>query len=133
MLNDEMSVEELVEKRLKENFEELGRRNYDDPNRSKIASEAKTLSEIKVALDSNELTRLNNNAKNDIEEQKLFIEQKKLENERKKIGADIGKVIVYTVGSFGLGIGGYLMDTIFQKSPFLQRLAEKTHDLIVRK
>lgn len=133
MFSTENDVRDLSEARLKEAYEELGKLNYSDDQRRKVLDEVKILADIDSQMAQNEEQRLNNNAKNSIEEEKLVIEKMKLENDRARMKFDIGKVFVYTLGGIGMQFSSYLLDTWFQKIPACQRFSEKLHDMIVRK
>ncbi len=91
---------ELYEKREHELLEELGKLQPNDPNRKPIVQELNTIASIKATYNQNELTRLNNNARNDIEEQKLIIEQEKIRNDKRRTIA----MWVQAIFSGGLGL-----------------------------
>ena len=130
----EMSnVRDLIEEREREALEELGRLKTDDPNRGKVLAEVKTIAEIRNSYDQTELTRLNNNAKNSIEEEKLVVEQQKVKNDTKRIRAELGKAAMFIAGGFIGNFGSYLLDTCFQKFTPLQRFADKLHEFSMRK
>lgn len=133
MPENEMSTLDLLEQREREGYEELGRLKYDDPLRGKVLNEVKTYSDIRIAFESQEQTRLNNNAKNDIEEQKLVIESEKIRNEKKRIGADVGKAVLYFVGGFSSMVGSYMLGEWFQKDSSMHRFGERLYDMITRK
>lgn len=133
MSEEEMSTMELLEKREHEVYEELGKRNYGDPERGKLLSEAKMYSEIRNATDQTEQTRLNNNAKNDLEERKLDIESEKVKNEQRRTRADLVKAGIFLLGGVSSTFLSYTMEEWFQKFQPLQRFGDKLHDLITRK
>lgn len=130
----EMSnVRDLIEEREREALEELGRLKSDDPNRGKVLAEVKTIAEIRNSYDQTELTRLNNNAKNSIEEEKLIVEQEKVKTDRKRVKAELGKAAMFIIGGFVGNFGSYLLDTCFQKFTPLQRFADRLHEFSMRK
>ena len=106
----EKSNREMYEEREKEILEELGRMSVTDPNRKPLLIELDTISKILVNYDQLEQNRLNNNAKNDIEEQKLIIEEKKLKNEDKKIWSGLGMAVMSFVGGITCVRWSYKMD-----------------------
>lgn len=75
---------ELYEEREHEILEELGKMTPTDPNRKPLIQELNTIAGIRVNYDQTEQTRLNNNARNDIDEQKLIVELEKVKNDKRK-------------------------------------------------
>lgn len=132
-MSEEMSTMELLEQREHEVYEELGRLNFGDPERGKLLNEAKMYSDIRNAADQTEMTRLNNNAKNDIEERKLDIEAEKAKNDRRRMRTELAKAGIFMLGGLSSSFLSYGMDEWFQKYQPLQRFSEKLHDFIVRK
>lgn len=127
------TIDELRETRIHEAYEELGRMKYDDPNRGKVMSEIKALEEIKLNEANAESTRLNNNAKCDIEEQKLEVERERTRIEKKKIRSTWGQIGAYFVAGFGSLGASYLLDPWFQKNPQMTKFSERLRDLILKK
>ncbi len=127
------TIDELRETRIHEAYEELGRLKYDDPNRGKVMSEIKVLEEIKLNEANAESTRLNNNAKCDIEEQKLVVERERTQIEKKKIRSTWGQIAAYFIAGFGSLGAGYLLDPWFQKNPQMTKFSERCRDLILKK
>ena len=128
-----MSTHELLEKREKETYLELGKLTPTDPNYGKVLSEAKTYSEIRTAYDSSEQKRLDAYAKNEIEEHKLQVEEAKVKNDKRRTWVDFAKAGLFLVGGFFSGFSGYMLDTWFQKDKTMGRLQDKLHDQILRK
>lgn len=81
---------ELYEERERELLERLGRMSADDPNRKSVVQELNTLSSIQVNYQQTELTRLNNNAKNDIDEERLRVEAEKVKNDKTRNWTTVG-------------------------------------------
>lgn len=126
-----MSTEELLEKREKEVYLELGKIGFDDEKRKQLMNEAKTFAEIRNANDQAENTRLNNNARNDIEEQKLVTEQERLKTEKAKIAVDVGKIVAGVLGGIGMTVMSYNMDTLYTKDNRVQKFAERIHEWLI--
>lgn len=101
---------DLYEKREHEVLEQLGRTEHDDPNRKNLVNELTALSSIRVSYEQTEQTRLNNNARNDIDEEKLRIEQGKLENEKERNKVLIGQSLLSLLVGVGLTMKSYHMD-----------------------
>ena len=100
MPTDTMDNRELLELTKKNALLQLDRMEYNDPNRGKVVNELETVSKILNADDQTEQTRLNNNARNDIDEAKLIVEQQKVENEKRRMtidGVKIGLGVVVTL------------------------------------
>ena len=102
MPTDTMDNMELLEQAEKNALIQLDRMEYNDPNRGKVVNEIETISKIRNAYDQTEQTRLNNNARNDIDEAKLVIETKKVENEKHRLVVDGIKI----GAGVAVGIGG---------------------------
>ena len=90
---------ELYEDREYEILEELGRMEMNDPKRKDLVNELTAISSIRVSYEQNEQNRLNNNAKNDIEEAKLVLEAEKVRSDKEKNWM----FLVQAVASFSLG------------------------------
>lgn len=126
----DMSTQDLLEKREREVYLELGRAGFDSEKRKQLMNEAKTFAEIRNANDQAENARFNNNARNDIEEQKLFVEQQRLKNDRQRISVDVAKIIVGVLSGIGMTVMSYNMDTLYTKDNRVQRFAEKVHEML---
>ena len=128
-----MSTNELMEKREKEVYVELGKLNHDDPNRKKLLDEAETYFRIRNGYDSAEQKRLDAYAKNEIEERKIQVEEAKVQNDKRRTWVDFAKAGLFLIGGFCSGVSGYMLDTWFQKDTRMQRFSEKVHDALLRK
>ena len=102
---------ELYEKREHEILEQLGKMEMSDPNRKNLVQELNTLSSIRNNYDQTELTRLNNNARNDIEEAKLAIEEEKVKNDKERTKAMWFQAALSFLGGAALTMKSYHMDT----------------------
>lgn len=101
---------DLYEKREHEVLERLGKTEHDDPNRKNLVNELTALSSIRVSYEQTEQTRLNNNARNDIDEEKLRIEQGKLENEKERNKTIMLQSLLSLLVGVGLTMKSYHMD-----------------------
>lgn len=131
-MDEVMNTNDLREKQIHDAYVELGRLKYDDPNRGKVLSEIKSLEEIKRDEENAETTRLNNNARNDIEEQKLDVERERCSIEKRKIRSAWGQIAAYFIAGFGSLGAGYLLDPWFQKNPSFVKFSEKLRDKILK-
>lgn len=131
-MDEVMNTNDLREKQIHDAYVELGRLKYDDPNRGKVLSEIKSLEEIKRDEENAETTRLNNNARNDIEEQKLDVERERCSIEKRKIRSTWGQIAAYFVAGFGSLGASYLLDPWFQKNPNFVKFSEKLRDKILK-
>lgn len=93
---------ELYKEREREDLEKLGRMTIEDPNRKGVVAELTSLSSILNSYEQTDQTRLNNNARNDIEEQKLVIENEKVKNDKKRTTA------MWVQTFLSVGVGSYL-------------------------
>ena len=94
---------ELYEEREHEILDALGRMEISDPNRKNLIQELNTISTIRNNYDQTELTRLNNNARNDIEEAKLAVEEKKVKNDKERT------IVTAIQSGISVGLGTYLI------------------------
>lgn len=95
----------LLERRLHECLEALGKMKLDDNNYQKILNQVKIYSEILNADDNTEVNRLNNNAKNETEDRRVTIEAKKTKNETARIWLDLASIFI----DFGSAIASPFM------------------------
>ena len=94
MFETQEDVMELNEARLVQLYKELDRYEPTDPNYKKIVENIEDLSRVLETYKQIELKRLDNNAKNDIEEQKLVIDMQKVQNDKaRNIGEWMGRVL----------------------------------------
>lgn len=93
-----LDVKSLYERREKEILLELGKMKPEDANYQKLLNQAKVYAEIRNADETTDLTRFNNNAKNELEEARISIDVKKTKNESARIWVDLGRIAaaVYT-------------------------------------
>lgn len=125
--------ESTLETRIREAVEELGKMNYDDPNRGKLINEIKTLKELQLSEQEADDARLNNAARNDIDERRLEIEEQKVQNDKRKNGTDIAKLVVYSLLGVGMSFSSYMMDNWFHRDSSMYRFGEKLHDFLMKK
>jgi hypothetical protein len=131
-MDEVMNTNDLREKQIHDAYVELGRLKYDDTNRGKVLSEIKSLEEIKRDEENAETTRLNNNARNDIEEQKIDVERERCRIEKRKIRSTWGQIGAYFIAGFGSLGASYLLDPWFQKNPNFVKFSEKLRDKILK-
>lgn len=133
MITDEMDVVEMLEHMEKKGYKVLDEMKEDDPNRTKKLNEVETYAKLRLEHESNENARLNNNARNDIDEQKVEIEAQKARNDAKRIWVDVIKGGMYVGFGFLGGVGSYLLDPWFSQYKPFQRLADQIRDLAMKK
>ena len=102
----------LTEERMKELLEQLGKMPIGDPARVKIVEELNDYSRIVDDYEGRDLKRLDNNAKNDIEEARLKIDAQKIVLEKSRIRTERFKVFAYILSGIGTGMLSYNMDKI---------------------
>ena len=112
----EKSNLDLYREREREILEQLGRMKEDDPARKPLVEELSKVSSIIVAYEQTDQTRLNNNAQNDINEQRLIIDEKKIVQEDKRIRLGLFQGGLYTLVGAGLAYWSYHMDE--ENSPY---------------
>lgn len=116
---------ELYAERENEILLELGKTKPDDPKYATLMKHAEAYSKIRSTYEENENTRLNNNARNDIEEARLVIENEKLINERQRIAMTKWQTALYFVGTFAAGFLSYNMDLTQNAYKWLDRQKDR--------
>lgn len=109
---DDKDIVGLTEERMKELLEQLGKMPIGDPAREKIVEELNDYSRIVDDYEGRDLKRLDNNAKNDIEEARLEIDAQKIILEKSRIRTERFKVFAYILSGIGTGMLSYNMDKI---------------------
>lgn len=128
----ETDTRDLLKKRINEGLEEL--ENLDDAaERRKKIDEIKTLSDVDIAYEKSENDRHNNNWKNELDEQRLLIDEKKLKTDRARVGVDVGKTIFFGLLGISSSIGSYFLGSFLQKDGKLDKFGEKLNDFMMRK
>ena len=124
-VRDNLDLYEEEERKL---LEELSRMSIDDPKRPKVMESLEDISRIRVAYKEQEETRLNNNARVSIDEERLNIEKEKLKND--KTWGWIGLGVSFagmTAGGVWQCVSYYLDEKRYAYKP-LKTLGEKTLD-----
>lgn len=127
----ETDTRDLLKKRVNEGLEKLADIE-DSTERKKKVDEIKILADIDVAYEKNEQERHNDNWKNELDEQKLLLDQKKLKNEKARLGVDIGKTVFFGVLGVSSSIGSYFLGSFLQKDNKLDRFGEKLNDFMMK-
>lgn len=123
---------ELLKERMNEGLEKLADIE-DSTERKKKVDEIKVLADIDVAYEKAEQDKYNNNWKNELSEEQLKLDQKKLKTEKARLGVDVGKTIFFGIVGIGSSIGSYFLGTFLQKDNKLDRFGERLNDFIMRK
>lgn len=110
MPTDEKDIVELVEDRMRELLDNLGKSPIDNPKREAVVRELESYSKIVDQYEARDQRRMDNNAKNDIEEQRIVIDQMKVLNDKARNRSEMIKWIFYILGSGGFGFWAYNMD-----------------------
>lgn len=126
------NVEEL-DKLIHDAHEELKKLSFDDQNRTKVLTEIKTLTELRSTIEENENKRLNNNAQNDIREQRLRIDDEKNQVELKRVKTERWKIVLYFLAGLGAPLGGYFLDPWLNSNKQLDRFGERLREMIAPK
>jgi len=128
----ENDTRELLKERMNEGLEKLADIE-DSTERKKKVDEIKVLADIDVAYEKAEQDKYNNNWKNELSEEQLKLDQKKLKTEKARLGVDVGKTIFFGIVGIGSSIGSYFLGTFLQKDNKLDRFGERLNDFIMRK
>lgn len=107
-----MDTIEKIEARNSEFLDEIGKMKPTDPNCSTIVDNVGKLATAEVNLLREENARLNNNAVNDINREKLEIERDKLTVEKWRIGADVVHDVIDTGKCVGFAWIAYNGDKV---------------------
>lgn len=124
MPTDEKDIVELVEDRMRELLDNLGNRQIDDAKREAVVRELESYSKIVDQYEARDQRRMDNNAKNDIEEQRIVIDQMKVLNDKAKNRSEMFKWIFYILGSGGFGFWAYNMDKMHLGNKRMLRLVD---------
>ena len=117
---------ELLEERQRELLELLGRMEIDDSKRSKVQEELNLISKIIVETRAQEETRLNNNARISIDEERLRIDQEKLENDKQWKWVTVGTSVGGAVLGAGMQWMSYHMEETGYAYKSLKAFGERT-------
>lgn len=128
----ENDTRELLKERMNEGLKKL-EDIEDSTERKKKVDEIKVLADIDVAYEKAEQDKYNNNWKNELSEEQLKLDQKKLKAEKARLGVDVGKTIFFGIVGIGSSIGSYFLGTFLQKDNKLDRFGERLNDFIMRK
>ena len=96
---DNLELYEEIEHNIQERF---NRMTPEDPNRKTLREDLVAISEIRNQYAQTEQNRLNNNAQNDINEERLKVDQRKVEVEREK------NLMMAGLSLLNTGFGAYL-------------------------
>ena len=110
MPTDEKDIVELAEGSMRDLYEGLNKMQVGDPKRESIMKEIESHSKIVDSYESRDLRRMDNNAKNDIEEQRVIVDQMKVQNSKAELWVRLIEKAMYFVGAFGVGYYGYHAD-----------------------
>ena len=94
-------LETMNEERRCELYESIGRTDPGDPNYKYQSDNLKTLSDIDNSARKIENERLNNNARNDLDRQRIEVEMYKAETERMKVKAGVFADLMDTAKAAG--------------------------------
>lgn len=97
-----MDVIEMIDERIGEGLEELGKLKPGDPQYKYVTDNIKTLGDVKTNSLREDNTRLNNNEVNDINRMRVEVENKKADIEMARVKVEGWKV--------GAGVLGDLID-----------------------
>lgn len=122
---------DLLKKNVNKGLEELAEIE-DSAERKKKVDEIKILADVDLAYEKAEQEKYSSNWNNELKEEQLKLDQKKLKNEKVRIGVDIGKTVFYGVLGIVSGVGSYMLGSFLQKDNKLDRFGEKLTDYIQR-
>lgn len=133
MPTEEKDTMELLDECERSVYEELLKLDVTDPNYEKVQKSAKTFADIKVNYAETEQNRLNSYAKNEQDDRRLVIEEKKVQVDKSRVRMDGVKAGLYFFGGIATGLGGFFLEPIFQKSKTLEKFSEKLIELNSRR
>lgn len=107
-------------KRIDEITEEIGKLPFDDPKRKELVEEHTALARTAMEAEKRDLDRINSYRQNDINEDRLRIDQEKIKadkaNSRRELIGRIGSAAISIMGSIGLAVvsfkGEWLSDCL---------------------
>ena len=128
----ETDTRDLLKQRINEGLEEL-KGLEDSTERRKKVDEIKTLADVDVAYEKTENEKYSNNWKNELAEEQLKLDEKKMKTDRARVGVDAGKTILFGLLGLTSSIGSYFLGSFLQKDGKLERFGEKLNDFMMRK
>lgn len=107
MFEDRQDLMDLNEDVQRDLYETLKQMNHDDPKRKAIVDELEKHAKAQDSHLRYEMERYNNNIKNDIEEQRLIMDQQKIKNDKSRSRVEFAKGVMYVVGGFAMSFFSY--------------------------
>lgn len=123
---------ELLKERMNEGLEKL-KDIEDTAERKKKVDEIKVLADIDVAYEKTEQDKYNNNWTNELNEERLKLDQKKLKTEKGRLWVDVGKTFFFGIVGIGSSIGSYFLGSFLQRDGKLDRFGERLNEFIMKK
>ena len=132
MQDGKVEVRELMETSLQKSYEEWNEMKDGDENKPKKLNEIKTLAEVMNNYDKTNQERLNDNAKNSIDEARIKIEEAKVKNDHKRIVLGWGEIgIGLTFGAL-INFANFILSENMQADKGLQRFADNCYNWITK-
>ena len=125
MPTDEKDIVELTEDRMRELLDNLGNRQIDDQKREAIVREFEIYAKVVDQYESRDQRRMDNNAKNDIEEQRIVIDHQKVLNDKAEIRSNNIRWILHILGSGLFGYVAYHMDKKYLGNKRMLRIVDE--------
>lgn len=96
----EDKIADMIDTRSEEILEELGKTKMNESDYTTMTKNLETLQKINADRETRDQNRLNNNAKNELEEARLRLEEEKLKTQRLGNYLSVGQTALFGVASW---------------------------------
>ena len=128
-----MSSQDLLDKRIHENYVELGKLKSDDPKRRPIVDEIEKLTKVQRSDAIVQQQKINANVKNALDDRKVQIAIERAKLDKQRIRVEYVKMGLFTSASFLMGFSSHFIDEWFSPDRTLGKAKEEFLKLIIRK
>lgn len=126
----EDDILEKLKKRADELLVELGKTQMGTPAYKSISEDLERVYKMIADLEKRDQDRLNSNARNEIEELKVGIEERELEVRRHAQNVSLIQAGIYSLTTVGLGVYSYMANKTGMADRTLKDTAQKMLDMV---
>lgn len=126
----EDDILEKLRKRADELLVELGKTQMGSPAYKSISEDLERVYKMIADLEKRDQDRLNSNARNEIEELKVGIEERELEVRRHAQNVSLIQAGIYSLTTVGLGVYSYMANKTGMADRTLKDTAQKMLDMV---
>lgn len=126
----EDDILEKLRKRADELLVELGKTQMGTPAYRSISEDLERVYKMIADLEKREQDRLNSNARNEIEEVKVQLEEKELEVKKHAQNVSLFQAGIYSLTTVGLGVYSYVANKTGMADKTLKETGQKMLDMV---